>query len=485
MDNNEFIPLKDIINSYTTYPYEQKLNTLRKLSRDVTFNEDYQIQIVNDNFISIILNDIYNLLFINKEPYEKHLTYVRLFFMFLHNELGNESISQKKIFQQLFKDEKNFPMFEHIINKYINDLKVQKFLMGILYKEFILNTYILTDELKNENIKIFFNLINNINYNELTQENNNDKDNNKKDKDDINDWIHIIFTYILKNEELLKNIDNGNKTLLNIILNNNNNDTLYFEIIRDIIEYLKESKILLISLKNINYLCQIFSETILSLHNFILDNQQNLNENYEIISSNDKFILINKKIICGVDIMSVLLTTEDLNKDDYRNIILKKIETKNIFDQIIKILKATDDLYDKIFNRSKGEKQNEIKFNKHLESSNKFYGLQTNLIKFMSNFCYKNENAKNYFINEPKEFYYMLNHLKMDKCNPLKYEYAVLMIKALCEDNIKIQELIKQLKPIEMDPLLKDYIINKGKQKVTFADNEKDLYFSMLTKDKK
>ena len=481
MNNNEFIPLKEIINSFSTYSLEEKLNILRKLSRDITFNEDYQIQIVNDEFIPIILNDLYTLLFIKKDTNGQNLTYVRLFFMFLHNELGNDSTLQNKIFQQIFKKAKNYEKLQNLINMHIKDLKVQKFLMGILYKVFILNTKILTNELTKESVGLFLNLINNINYNELTQENKNND--NKKDKDDINDWIHIIFTYILKNEEELKNIDTGDKTLLNLILKTGN--ILYFEIIRDVIEYLKESKILLISLKNINYLSEIIIQTIENLHNYILDNINNLNENYEKISSNEYFIIINKEIICGVDIMSVLLTTEDLNKDDYRNIILKKIDTKKIFEQIIKILKTTDVLYDKIFNRSKGEKENEKKINKHLETSNQFYGLQTNMLKFMSNFCYKNENAKNYFINEPKDFYYMLNHLKMDKCNPLKYEYAVLMIKALCEDCIKIQELINQLKPIEMDPLLKDYIINKGKQKVTFADSEKDIYFSMLSKNKK
>ena len=145
----------------------------------------------------------------------------------------------------------------------------------------------------------------------------------------------------------------------------------------------------------------------------------------------------------------------------------------------------TDELYDKIFNRSKGEKEAEKRYNIHLEASNHFYGLQTNLIKFMSNFSYQNEHAKNFFIDNPKEFYYMLNHLKMDKCNPLKYEYSVLMIKALCENCTKIQNLIRELKPIEMDPLLKDYIINKGKQKFTYAESEKDLYFSMLSKNNK
>ena len=182
MINNEFIPLKEIIKSFQTYSLEQKLNFLRKLSKDITFNDDYQNQIVNDEFIPIILNDIHNIIFIDKESNQDILTYVRLFFMFLHNELGIESTLQNKIFFQVFIKEKNCEIFKKIINKYIKDLKVQKFLMGIIYKEFILNTNILTDELKNEHVDIFLNLIKSINYNELRVV---EDDNNKKDKDEI------------------------------------------------------------------------------------------------------------------------------------------------------------------------------------------------------------------------------------------------------------------------------------------------------------
>jgi len=475
-DEKKYIPLKEQINSYCSYSLNEKLNILRKLSRDITFNEDYQQEIIDNNFIPIILNDLNNESF-SKENDKDKLTYVRLFFMFLHNEIGNDSIKQKTIYNQIFLSNNNFKNFEAIFNKYIYDLKVQKFLLGILYKLFLLNTYILTNELKPEYINIFLVLLENINYKELSITN----DENRKDKEEINDWIHIIFTYILKNEELVKNIEN--KTFLQVILKNDKNN-LYFEITRDVIEYLKQSKILLISLKNINYLSEILTESIFNLNNIILGNSNYLNAKYELISSNADFILTNKKIICGSDIISVLLTTEDLNNNEYRNEILTKIETVPIFNQILQILKSTDVLYDKTFNRSKGEKDSEKRLNLHLEPSNYFYGLQTNLVKFMSNFCYKNQKAKDFFIENPKEFYYMLNHLKMDKCNPVKYEYSVLMIKALCEECIKIQNLIKELKPMEMDPLLKDYIINKGKQKVTFAENEKELYFSMLNKKK-
>ena len=481
MDKNndiKFIPLKVQINSFCSYLLNEKLDILRKLSKDITFNEDYQQEIIDNNFIQIILTDLSNIIFSSDKNNEKDkLTYVRLFLMFLHNELGNDSIKQKNLFNQIFLIAENFKKFEAIFNKYILDLKVQKFLLGIIYKLFLLNTYILTNELNKQYINLFFVLLEKIDYKELSITN----EDNKKDKEDINDWIHISFTYILKNEEEIKNIEN--ETFLQVILKNDKNN-IYFEIIRDVIEYLKQSKILLISIKNINYLCEVFSDSISKLNNILIENSQYLNEKYELISSNPNFILSNKKIICGSDIMSVLLTTEDLNNNEYRNTILTKIETIDIFTQILQILKSTDVLYDKTFNRSKGEKDSEKKLNLHLEHSNYFYGLQTNLIKFMSNFCYKNQKAKNFFIENPKEFYYMLNHLKMDKCNPVKYEYSVLMIKALCEECIKIQNLIQELKPMEMDPFLKDYIINKGKQKITFAENEKELYFSMLNKKK-
>ena len=475
--DTQFIPLKDQINSYSSFSLDEKLNILRKLSRDITFNEDYQKEIVNSNFIEIILNDINNNISLKENQADKYLTYIRLFFMFFHNEIGNDSIIQKEIFNQIFKNDKIFDLFFNIFKNNIQDLKIQKFSLGLLYKLFILNTYILSNELNTKYINIILFLLDNINYKELSAEG----EENNKDKEDINDWLHIIFTYILKNEDIIKN--ENNETLFKVILNNDKNN-IYFELIRDVIEYLKQSKILLISIKNINYLCELFSQSIKNLNTIIQENLNYLNEKYEIISSNPDFILTNKKIICGTDIMSVLLTTEDLNSIEYQKSILSHIDTSQILIQIIQILKSTDVLYDKTFNRTHGEKDSEKKLNLHLDHSNYFYCLQTNLVKFISNFCYKNENAKNFFIENPKEFYYMLNHLKMDKCNPVKYEYSVLMIKALCENCSKIQKLIQDLKPMEMDPFLKDYIINKGKQNVTFAENEKELYFSMINKKK-
>ena len=120
MDKNDgikFIPLKDQINSYSSFSLNEKLNILRKLSRDITFNEDYQQEIIDNNFIQIILTDLNNTIFLNDKNTDKDkLTYVRLFFMFLHNELGNDSIKQKNLFNQIFLIAENFNKFEAIFN---------------------------------------------------------------------------------------------------------------------------------------------------------------------------------------------------------------------------------------------------------------------------------------------------------------------------------------------------------------------------------
>ena len=127
------------------------------------------------------------------------------------------------------------------------------------------------------------------------------------------------------------------------------------------------------------------------------------------------------------------------------------------------------------------EKEEKMKV-PELEEKNIFFGFQTNIMKLLSNFCYKNEKIKQFFIDNPKHFYPLLNHIKMDKCNVFIKEWTVLMIKSLCDHNEKIQQLIKDLKPVEMDPLLKDYIINKGKQDIRMNDQQREMYFNILNK---
>ena len=145
--NENFITLEEIIQSYSNVSYEVKLNYLKKLCKDIAFNEDYQLSIINNNFLGKVVDDIYFLLFIEKEAKEKYQTYVRIFFMFFHNELNVDSNIQKKLFNDLFKNKITFDKLKSIILEYKTDLKVQKFLLGSFYKLFFLNIFILVNEL--------------------------------------------------------------------------------------------------------------------------------------------------------------------------------------------------------------------------------------------------------------------------------------------------------------------------------------------------
>ena len=470
MIKENFISIDEIIDNYLNKEYDDKLNIIRKLSRDVTYNDDYQVKVVNKNLLIVIIKDLNNE--IKSKSIESQLTYARLFFMFLHNELGNESSIQIKIFKQIFED--NFMILKEVYDNFKKDLKIQKFFLGIIYKLFLLNTKIINLYLSEEHYNLFIDIINNIDYNPKNPE--------ERDNKEINDWINLIFEYILKNEENCQKLNN--QSLFNKMINykDKNINIIILEIIRDIIDYAKDKKILLISTKHIPILCNLIEKTLNNINEIIKEND--ILRDYEKISlENINFINDNKIIICLTDIFSVILTTDDLNNEDYRKVSFENLNKESLYLKIIEILKQTDELYDKIFFRSKGLKSDQMKNIPILSQKNYFYGLQTNLMKFLSNFAYKNEHTKNFFIDKPEYFYYLLNHMKMDKCNPLKKEWTVLLIKCLCENCYKIQKLIMDLKPIEMDPLLKDYIINKGKQKVNFVnEGEKEINFSYLTK---
>ena len=102
MNKENFISIDEIIDNYLNKEYDDKLNIIRKLSRDVTYNDDYQVKVVNKNLLIVIIKDLNNE--IKNKSIESQLTYARLFFMFLHNELGNESSIQIKIFKQIFEN---------------------------------------------------------------------------------------------------------------------------------------------------------------------------------------------------------------------------------------------------------------------------------------------------------------------------------------------------------------------------------------------
>ena len=109
---NDYVSLNEVIDTFESKPIEEKLNVLRKYSRDVTYNSDYQVKVVEKKFLSKIVSDIV----ISKEE-EKKLTYVRLFFMFLHNELGEESKYQIEIYKDVIVDKYTGLYLKNVLKK--------------------------------------------------------------------------------------------------------------------------------------------------------------------------------------------------------------------------------------------------------------------------------------------------------------------------------------------------------------------------------
>lgn len=448
---------------FLLYPIDSKLNFLRKISQDITYNNDLRSQTLSNHFHSFILLDLLQ---------HKDQTYTRLFFMFFHNSIPFESKDQLDLFKDIFITNISL-VSELIFNVYPNDYKLNKYLLGIIYKFFILNSIISTELLYPNGLINFYMKLSSILPYYLKQE----EINQNKDLMEINDWIHIIYQNLLQNE----NIIHDNNTFLMLLLKSD--QILYFELIRDIIDNAKESKVLLISIKNIIFLIEVFISQLNNIYNTI-NNTKITIENYNQYDKEIDLINSNRRFLCLVDIFSVILTTEDLNNKDYTKAIQERVQKEDIYSQLISLIKLTDEIYDKVFRRNKAVKGDEGKVIPKISQSSILFYFQTNIMKILSNFAYGNEHIKAFFISNPNEFYYLLNHMKIDKCNPFKKEWCVLLIKSLCEKCYKIQSMIADLKPIEMDPLLKDYIINKGTH-VQIGPNKKqqmEFNFDMLTK---
>ena len=60
MSKDNFISIDYSIENYLNIKYDDKLNLIRKLCRDVTYNDDYQVKVANKNLLGIIIQDLYN-----------------------------------------------------------------------------------------------------------------------------------------------------------------------------------------------------------------------------------------------------------------------------------------------------------------------------------------------------------------------------------------------------------------------------------------
>lgn len=316
-------------------------------------------------------------------------------------------------------------------------------------------------------------------------------------------------SYIEDNSKYLKNDTLIDNILYSIAIENNNDAIrlnhyliILLEYLRDVLDIQKNDnikcfynlaiteefaiiiiKLLALIVNNLEY-CIIYlksNEYNLRLYYSYSNASINNNEN-EYVKQTFKIFMLLSDIIGIIMTESLLVNkliaintkTESYNnKNNYSWMAFIKYylnEEKYICNKIvyklINILQISDIYYDNEYNRKKGHKQNnkdtESNYINDIDTKDIMYTFQTNIMKTLCNISNKNSLIKKYFEKNKELFYYLLNHMCMDLCNPCKKEWCVLLVKTLTEDNLNIQNMINQLQPCKIDPLVKDYLLKKG-----------------------
>jgi len=385
----------------------------------------------------------------NEKENDQFVTYSRLLFLFLHNSIVENKDGQIKCFEFI---NKNFEKLLQLINLTINDLKIQKFLLAIIYNGILLNpTNIKTLSCKHLQLfNILFKSISTASNDKietkeekLNKEYQESKDKINSDLKEINEWIHVILSFILKdqNYSLNESINTYNvpdkyfkPNLLNLILFNDNissNTNIFvIELLRDYIDISKSGNTLEICSANKVLITIVFIQLIEQIFKITdktrTDKTTESLIDYKIKDYNNEISICFRNFLCFVDILSVLLMHEE-----YQKIIFELSDINLVITRLIDIMRITDFVYDNKYERFKSAK--ERLRNEKISEESILYGFQTNLVKFLANFGLNNEKAKEYFINNKLDFFYILNHLRIDTCNPFKKEWSVLFVKTLTE----------------------------------------------------
>ena len=323
-------------------------------------------------------------------------------------------------------------MMNSLCQQFTNDLKINKFFLSIFYNIFILNKENLL-KLDKIHIKLIHQFL------KTQVDENKIPENEALDLKEINDWKYILFRYFIKSKEKC----HQNNNFLGFYMENFNiekmeNDNILkyiysqdqliiFEFIRDFFELKKENFEIEINDENLEFISHIFMNNLTNLFSILIYLNEDNFQQYLTYEMNSNYnISINFKLfLCLVDIFSILFPIKEI-----REFLQKRLNLEKVLDVIYELLKMSDSFYDNIFKRKK------IKENfEGVSESNIFYCFQTNIFKFLSNYFFSNIAAKNYY-TDPKNslrFYYLLNHMKIDKSNPFKKEWTVLVVKALCE----------------------------------------------------
>jgi hypothetical protein len=434
--------------------YDKKCAFLREYSKTITYNDDIRKSFIkNQLYIKIIQ-------FLTNEKENEDNLLQKIYLMFLNNLISaGDSSEQVLIFNGLSEE---LELLKCCFRKVNFDHKAQKFMLCIVYNLFLKNQKN-CEKLSEKELCFLIEIISSLPFHKELKQVREDKD-----LSEINDWIHLIMKEILKSKKKYEKV--GEKTILEFLFQEKKFFLLILELSRDYIDMSKDKNYLQISQPNLLFIMNLLKLNLKEIIAFINIQYEEKFISYEKYTLENTPIFV--ELLCLSDIISVFLL-----EDEYRETIQQglyfplSINELNIAQIIHKLLTSTDEFYVMNFKRNKLMREEEKINLISLEEGNVFYSFQTNLIKFICNFCYKNKSLQAYFSENPLVFYYFMNHMKLDKCNPFKKEYTVLMIKSLVEGCKEIQNMIEILQPHEIDPMLKDYINKKGNVNVNSVEN--------------
>ena len=428
----------------------------KKYNKLLAYNQDIQENMNKEQIINDVIVILKNISIGNKEQvYFSMLVFINNLMV----DCVDSSYYKNVYFKLLLIDD--FSYVKNIIFDNINSLKIQKVTLSLIYLLFFTsndNILLLTID----HFEFLFNILSKIKIIGSCNTSN-----------DISDWIHIIINYIHQSTEDYSFLNKNSKEtfLFNILFDELSfkNKVILLEYLRDVLELQKDAKELVlyehISIKIFEIILITIKECEEKVK--LMKNDKIIDIFYAIENDyTDETIIIFKKLLLLSDIFAVIITYDEVIKDiissyntKIKNVMHDTYNIEVLTSNIILLLQYTDTYYNVNYNNLKGSKDMEAS---KISINNIFYSFQTNLLKILSNFSYKNNNLKEYFLIKKEEFYYLLNHMKNDNCNPFKREWSILLIKSLTDDCFKIQQMVEELKPCDVDPFVREYLLKKG-----------------------
>lgn len=442
------------------------LKTNNKL---IPYNKDLQTELNQKFLFGELLCLIGECEALENKDEDKIIATAISFLIFVHNSISDaadSSVVRNKVFDLFFPSTSINTMFHQVIEKRLSNLKIQRVLLGLIYYLFF-NTVSNQAKLTKCHFVFMLNVLSQVRISGSCV-----------DSNDVSDWIHILINFIHQSQEFY---GENKMYLFDYIYGflEHTEKLILIEFLRDVIELQKESNELVIYDHFGVSITNILVDTVTRVCSYVNDMKQEKfaeEVRFEDFKTEREFSF--KMLLLLSDIFAVLMTyhrfSNNFNNPDSDLVLKSLIQNKEtvsfMVSKLVGMLQITDSYYENKFSRSRPSKSvdqldesgDNQKGKIEIHIHNVLYCFQTNIFKVLSNLSNKNETMRNYFLDKPEEFYYLLNHMKMDSCNPFKREWAVLLIKSLTENCYKIQDMLHQLKPLEIDPFVREYLLNKG-----------------------